>query len=175
MKQQDTHIHSQDRTLEELCHDINLKAENAYLKLSNRSKYLLSIFAILLLGFLALARYFQWFEINWYRGLMMLAALMVWSVVIYLINQLLINRMKHATTPKQHLRSAKCLKWWVKLNRAFVALIIFIPLLEPLVAGHQYITTLMIAGPILFLCYLGAAINSDFSDCLDELEYRLED
>ena len=106
---------------------------------------------------------------------MMLAVLVVWGVVIYLVNQLLINRMKRATSPKQLLRLAKCLKWWIKLNRALVALIIFIPLLEPLIVGHQYSTALLVVGPLLILCYLAAHVDSDYSDGLDELEYRLDD
>jgi len=128
-----------------------------------------------ILGLLALTWYFQWYEINWYWGPIVMAAIVGWCFAYILINKLLINRMKRATSPKQLLRLAKCLKWWIKLNRALVALIIFIPLLEPLIVGHQYSTALLVVGPLLILCYLAAHVDSDYSDGLKELEYRLDD
>lgn len=172
MKQQDTHIPYWDRKLDELCQDINLRAEKVFLK---QSKYLLLFAVVFILGLLALGRYFQWFEINWHRDLIWLVCL-VWLFVVYLVNQLLINRMKRAISPKQHLRLAKCLKWLDKLSRAFIsAIVIPWPLLSSWNDTASVSTIILCVCPLLVLCFLIAPVDSDFSEALDELEYRLEE
>ena len=176
MEQQETHIPYRDRTLVELCQDINLTAEKVYLARSKKDKKILLIGAAVLLGILALTWYFQWFDINWYRGSIVTAAIVGWFFVIYLVNQLLINRMKRATSPKQHLRLAKCLKLWNRLSRAIMVMIILPwPLWLLLDDGAKVSITLLTAGLFFVLAFIGAPVDEDFSDGLTELEYRLEE
>lgn len=176
MEQIDTYIPDQGRTLEELCQDINLRAETVYLKFSKKEKNSLLIAALVLIGFFALTWYFQWFEIDWHMGSIWIGVLVVYAFVVYSVNKVLINAMKHAASPKQHLRMAKCLKWWVKLYRAIGTLfVIWAPLLRLLVEGQKYDTVLLIVGPLLLFCFLGAPIDSEYNDGLTELEYRLEE
>ena len=175
MEQLDSHIPNQDRTLEELCHNITHSAQNAYLKISNKERIALVITAVLLLGILALAWYFQWFEIDWYQGSMMLATLVVWFVVIYLVSKLLINRMKRATSPKQHLRFAKCLKWWDKFSKAIVPAMMLPLIWLSQEDGVNYGTCLLIFIPLFALFFIATRVDEDFNEGLDELEYRLQE
>lgn len=167
MEQQDTHIPYRDRTLVELCQDINFRAEQVYLKLN----HVVLVCAAVLLVFVALIWYYQWFEINWY----VYGAFVVWVFVYYLVNKLLINSMKRASNVKQHLRRAKCLKWWDKLSRAMMAVMVFFSPLSDLVPEHKFGTILMIVGPLLLLFYIITPVDEDFNDGLAELEYRLEE
>ena len=175
MEQLDSHIPNQDRTLEQLCHNITHSAQNAYLKISNKERIALVITAVLLLGILALAWYFQWFEIDWYQGSMMLATLVVWFVVIYLVSKLLINRMKRSTSPKQLLHTATRLKWWVKFSRALTALIILADSIKLLIDDNQHVTALVLAGLVFVIVLIATPMDSDFGEGLEQLKYRLND
>lgn len=175
MEQQDTYIPNEDSTLEELCHDLNLRAEKAYLIRSKKDKMILLIGVAAILGLFALTWYFLGFEINWNRDPFVIAAIVGWCFVYIPINKLLINRMKRAASPKQLLRIAKCLKWWDKFSKAIVPAMIF-PLIwlstEDVV---NYGTCLLIFFPLFILFFIIARIDKDFSEGLDELEYRLQE
>jgi len=174
MEQQDTHIPYRDRTLEQLCQDINLRAEKVYLIRSKKDKMILLIGIVAILGLFALTWYFQWYEINWYWGPIVMAAIVGWCFAYILINKLLINRMKRATSPKQHLRFAKCLKWWDKLSRAIAPAMIF-PSPWLWENGVNFGTFLLLFFPLLVLFFIATRVDKDYSEGLDELEYRLQE
>lgn len=175
MEQQDTYIPNEDRTLEELCQDINLRAEKVYLLKGRKDKTILLIGIVVILGILALVWYFLGFEINWNRDPFVIAAIVGWCFVYTLINKLLINRMKRATSPKQHLRFAKCLKWWDKFSKAIVPTMIIPSIWLSQEDGVNYGILLLIFIPLFILFFIIARVDEDFSEGLDELEYRLQE
>ncbi len=175
MEQQDTYIPNEDRTLEELCQDINLRAEKVYILKGRKDKTILLIGVVIILGVLALAWYLMRVEINWYREPIVISAIVGWSFVYILINKLLINRMKRAASPKQHLRIAKCLKWWDKFFKAIVPAMIFPSIWLSQEDVVNYGTCLLIFFPLFILFFIIARIDKDFSEGLDELEYRLQE
>ena len=175
MEQQDTYIPNEDRTLEELCQDINLRAEKVYLLKGRKDKTILLIGIVVILGILALVWYFLGFEINWNRDPFVIAAIVGWCFVYTLINKLLINRMKRATSPKQHLRFAKCLKWWDKFSKAIVPAMIFSSSLLSIEDEVNYGAFLLLFFPLLVLFFIATRANQDFCEGLDELEYRLQE
>ncbi len=175
MEQQDTYIPNEDSTLEELCHDLNLRAEKAYLIRSKKDKMILLIGVAAILGLFALTWYFQWYEINWYWGPIVMAAIVGWCFAYILINKLLINRMKRATSPKQHLRIAKCLKWWDKFSKAIVPAMMLPLIWLSQEDGVNYGTCLLIFIPLLVLFFIVSRVDKDYSEGLDELEYRLQE
>ena len=122
-----------------------------------------------ILGFWGLSWY-----INWHIGSIVTAAIVVWFFVIQLVNKLLINRMKRATSPKQHLRLAKCLKLWNRLSRAILVVIVLPwPLLS--LSPIPKAPTILLTTSFVVLAFIGAPVDEDFSDGLTELEYRLEE
>lgn len=174
MEQQDTYIPNEDRTLEELCQDINLRAEKVYILKGKKDRTILLIGVVIILGVLALAWYLMRVEINWYREPIVISAIVGWSFVYILINKLLINRMKRAASPKQHLRFAKCLKWWDKFSKAIpLAMIFSTPWLWEY--GVNIGTYLLLFFPLLVLFFIAARVDGDFNEGLDELEYRLQE
>ena len=175
MEQQETYIPYEERTLEELCHDLNLRAEKAYLIRSKKDRTILLIGVVIILGVLALAWYLMRVEINWYREPIVISAIVGWSFVYILINKLLINRMKRATSPKQHLRFAKCLKWWDKFFKAIVPAMIFPSIWLSQEDGVNYGTCLLIFIPLFVLFFIATRVDEDFNEGLDELEHRLQE
>lgn len=166
MEQEDT---NKKRTLEELCQDINLRAEKLYV--GKRSKFILPIIAVVLLALAVLNRFFNWFECdNWYW--IWLGAIVVWCFVLFIVNLILINGMKRAASPKQHLRIAKWLKRFVRFSNAFNAIILFLPFIR-LACRKSYAVALFVAGLWFLFGYIAGPIDSAFSEDLDELEYRL--
>ena len=175
MEQQDTYIPNEDRTLEELCQDINLRAEKLYLMKGKKDRTILLIGIVAILGILALAWYFLRFEINWHRDPIVIAAILGWCFVYILINKLLINRMKRATSPKQHLHFAKCLKWWDKFSKAIVPAMMLPLIWLSQEDGVNYGTCLLIFIPLFVLFFIATRVDEDFNEGLDELEYRLQE
>lgn len=173
MEQIDTHISDQAGTLEELCQNINHRAETVYLKLTKYEKTLLIITVVFSIAMLALGLCYQRFDIHWHRSLMLIGVLVVYAFVVYSVNKFLINAMKRAANPKQHLRMAKCLKWWGKLYKSIGALIIFFA--PAFVNGMKYDTVLLIAGLVLLFGILVTPVDSEYNDSLTELEHRLEE
>ena len=167
MKQEDTNTPDKKRTLEELCQDITLRAERLYLR-ENKAKYILLVFVVaFVLG--ALNMHFKWFVMfNWWWA--WLLGLMVWVGVTYIINQILINGMKRASSHKQYLRTAKRLKRSIQCTNAISCIISFLPLVHEMTYGIVFFL-----GLLLVLGFVAGGIDSAFSDDLHELEYRLED
>ena len=175
MEQQDTYIPNEDSTLEELCHDLNLRAEKAYLIRSKKDKMILLIGIVVILGIMAITWYLLQFEINWNRDPFVIAAIVGWCFVYIPINKLLINRMKRATSPKQHLRFAKCLKWWDKFSKAIVPAMMLPLIWLSQEDGVNYGTCLLIFIPLFVLFFIATRVDEDFNEGLDELEYRLQE
>lgn len=174
MEQIDTHISDQAGILKGLCENINHRAETVYLKLTKNEKTLLIITVVFSIAMLALGWCYKRFDGFWHRCLILLGVLVVFVFVVYSVNKFLINAMKRAANPKQHLRMAKCLKWWGKLYKSIGSLIVFFAAV--FVNGIEYETALLIVGSLLlFFGFLGAPVDSDFNDSLTELEYRLEE
>ena len=169
-----------NRTLEELCNDINLRAEKLFSKFSKVEKWGLLLFAVLFLAPIAinwhLHRSVDW----WWVGAC--CALVVFLFVFYIINHRLINGMKRAANVKQHLRLAKRLRKCVQFRNFFGFL--YWSTFAGFGFAHDefewgwFLFSLIIAV-IVTLCITAAnpekLIDSAFSEDLDELEYRLEE
>jgi hypothetical protein len=169
-----------NRTLEELCNDINLRAEKLFIKFSKVEKWGLLLIAVLFLAPIAinwhLHRSVDW----WWVGAG--CALVVFFFVFYIINQRLINGMKRAANVKQHLRLAKRLSKCVRFRNFFFIFfqgcICGIHLVNNEFEWGWFLFGLIIAV-IVTLCITAAnpkmLIDPAFSEDLDELEYRLEE
>jgi len=171
MEQENTNIPDKKRTAEELCRDINLRAEELYLS-SKKTKFIDLIILVALGVFMALN--WQWIVDNvwWWPWL---GVLIVGEFVFFKIHQKLIKGMKSAASAKQNLHLAKWLKRSVLTRNAFYFIFGFAPAILKLVRGENYGALLLIVGLLFLLSYNISPIDSAFSNDLDELEYRLDD
>lgn len=169
-----------NRTLEELCSDINLRAEKLFLKFSKTEKWLLLLFAVVIVAAIAidwhLNRSVDW----WLIGAC--CTFVVIMFVFFIINRRLINGMKRASNFKQHLRLAKRLKKCVQFRNFFGFLYwsTFAGINSVLDEFNWgWILFAFIVALIVTLCFTAVnhemLIDSAFSDELDELEYQLEE
>lgn len=170
MEQVDTNHPDKKMTLGELCEDIFLRAEKMCF-LSNKEKYILLIIALVFLVLVVLDWHYKWFKFEWFHwcSLACLGAIVVIALG-YIINRKLINGMKRAASPKQHLRLAKWLKWSVQTRNALGAIILWLPL----VRQGTFEVVLLIVVLVFILGFLSGKMDSAFCSDLDELEYRLD-
>ena len=174
MEREEANIPYRDRTTEEVCRDINIKAEKLFLK---NNKYTLLLIAVIFLVFGAMSWYWkgyvEWWVWVWF------GAFLVGDIIFYIINQKLINDMKSAASPKQHFSIAKRLRWSVRLRNYLGFALILWPNLRPILGNDwwwnvmAYIINLLV---VLLFAFLKPDlwIEPDFIEDLDELEYRLE-
>ncbi len=182
MEQEETYIPYKERTPKELCRDINIRAEEVYLKLSKKDKYALLFTAVVLLVCVALC-WHNYGYVNWWW-------LCVWSGIIgvvffvfFKINQKLINNMYLAPNPTQHLRLAKRLKMCLLVRYIFLCVLGFwfgtLGVRTSLDGELWYAVGSFICMLIGIWLSTGIHpnfwIDSELNDDLAELEYRLEE
>lgn len=181
MEQEETYIPYKERTTEELCRDINLRAEKVYLKFSKKDIYCILIAIVALVVCVALF----WHYCGHVHGWLLCASIVAYVVVYYVffrINQKLINDMFLAKRPEQNLILAKRLKKCLFYRHILISIFGFI--LGAIIAwpSAQNFEWVYFTG--CFIClligiWLGTIIkpeswvDSDLNEDLYELEYRL--
>ena len=172
MGQEYTDMSDRKRTTEELCRDINLRAEEVYLKVSKKGKYILLGCAIALVVFTVWQ--WQWVMANqwWWAwiGTCVLA-----TFIIFKINQKLIYGMKRAASPEENLRLAKRLKRFIQLIHTLGCFITFLPCVTQLVHEEGYGVACFVTILLLMFGFIASGIDSTLNDDLHELEYRLDE
>ena len=115
------------RTEEELCHDITDRAEKLHV-LKPKVKYVMLAVVLALFALGALNSHYKWFVMDkwWWAWL---GIVVLWFLVFYVIIRQLINGMRRAATPREHLRKAKWLKRIVKIRNSLWLIIPFMPVL----------------------------------------------
>ena len=185
MEQEQTYTPSDERSLDELRRDINLKAKKLFLRLSNAEKISLAILGISFVVFEALNLKYKWIATDL---LSLCAVLLVLSLVIYIfytINKRLYSAMEQAGDAKQHLKATKKLiliqKW-----ESVISFVLGFLLMDVIIRGKiNFEPTLFIylsAG--LIGCAIGTFINPprtflnrklwDFYDDVEELSMNVE-
>lgn len=171
MEREETYIPYKERTPNELCRDINIKAEKLFNK---KDKWLMIFLAVFFLVFSAISWYWkEWWLLVWF------GAFLVGGFVFYKINQKLINDMKSAASPKQHFSIAKKLRWSVRIRNYLCCALIMLPNLRPILGDEWWWSVIAYMINLLIVLLLACLkpdlwINPDFIDDIDELEYRLE-
>ncbi len=170
-----------NRTLEELCNDINLRAEKLFLKFSKVEKWGLLFFAVAFIAPIAIFWHLQRSIDWWWVGACCI--FVVFFFVFFIINRRLINGMKRATDFKQHLRLAKRLKKCVRfrnfLGSLYWSTFVGISIVCRDEFSWGWILFAFIVAVIVSLCLTAVKpemlIDSAFREDLEELEYRLEE
>ena len=155
-----------------MCRDINLRAEEVYLKVSKKGKYFRLFFVVALVVFTVWN--WQWVRNNpWWWAWLGTCALLVF--VIYKIQQKMINAMKRAASPKENLRIAKWLKRFIKLIYGIGLIVVYSPWIKQLVHEQRYGLACFVAVLLFVFGFIASSTDATFNEDLHELEYRLEE
>ena len=156
-----------------MCQDINLRAEEVYLKLSKKGKYFRLFFVVALVVFTVLnwqwVRNNPWWCAYWFGS----CALVIF--IVYKINKKLINDMKRSASPKENLRLAKWLKRFTRIVNAFGPIIVFWSWIMQLVNEKSYGLACLVTILLFVLGFIASSTDSTLNEDLHELEYRLEE
>lgn len=145
-----------------------------YLPKGDKSRLLIWVVALLVC--LALAWNDKMY-VNWGLGAIFVGAIVVVTSIFFKINQKLINEMNLASTPKQFLPVAKRLKKCVQIrNIIVISLLFWLPALTINEFLGQRIIECLICY-VIGVCFISKDfwIDSDFSEDVEELEFRLEE
>ncbi len=135
------------------------------------------IVGVLFVVFEALNLCFGWFPHHWAICVTFAAFAMLIGVTWW-ISGLLLNKMTHATTPRQHYRAARCFVLWRQLTQALSYAMAFM-FASSIFDGFEYPRSLMPPLAILGLWVLlwcfnhDVLIDSDFCDAVEELKEKL--
>lgn len=173
MEQEYTNNPDKERTIEELCRDINLRAEEVYLKLSKKGKYILLVLAALLVVLMVLN--WQWVMDNPWWCACWLGACALVVFVVNKINHKLINDMKRAASPKENLRLAKRLKRFSRIVHAFGPIIVFWTQIMQLVHEKSYVLACLVTVLLFVFGFISSGLDPTLNGDLHELEYRLDE
>ena len=114
MEQEETYTPYQERSLDELRRDINLKAEKLFI-IRKGSKIVLAILVLALVVFEALNLHNKWVPTNWWLLGAFICLIALVDVICYTIKKRLLRAMERAVDAKQHFKATKRLirtqKW----------------------------------------------------------------
>lgn len=145
--------------------------------LPREDKHRLLIWTVALLVCVALAWNDKMY-VNWGIVAIVVGAILVVTFVFFIINQKLINEMNLASTPKQYLPVAKRLKKCVLIRNIIgITLLYWLPFLtiHDTLNGWRFSEYLICYVIGICVTNLDFWIDSDFSDDVEELEFRLEE
>jgi hypothetical protein len=179
MEQKETYTPYQERSLDELRRDINLKAKKLFLTTTKGEKILLAIVAIALVVFYLLNWHYKWVATNWWMlgTLLCISALVVF--LFYTIDKKLFSAMEGAVDAKQHLKATKKLirsQQWKRILSFCLGFLVY------LVTVHGKIDNFdVIVMTFFFIFYVfwmlvkpRAFIDRDFWEDVEELSMNVE-
>lgn len=176
--ERDAYIPYKERTLKELCRDIDLKAKETFLKLNKTEKSILISFISVLLVCVALSWHYNGGVDRWV--LPWFVAIVVEVIVAFIINKMVIKSMKRAASHKQFFRIARGLKRYAHF-RIVLRLVLYIwPVFLPNTMDDVWCYAAFLIAVIgirigVQIFEPDDIIGKDFCTDLDELEYRLEE
>ena len=179
MGQEETYTPYQERSLDELRHDINLKAKKLFFTTSKGEKILLAILALAIVVFYALNWHFMWVETNW----LMLGALLCISALVffifYTIDKRLFSAMERAADAKQHLKATKKLirsQQWKRILGFALGILLYLETVHGKIDGFDvfFIAFFTIFQVLWILVKPYAFIDRDFEEDVEELSMNVE-
>ena len=185
MEQEQDYIPYHDRSLDELRHDINLKAEKLVYQFKKGDLVFVVLLVILAAVLGALNWHYKWIELNWWAIGAVLCLLVLDVIVFMQLNKHFLKNMKNAGDAKQHLRAAKQLKRSIQFMQVFAYIfgsICGILLYAAVMRSYEDVLSMVIFIAIVVVILLlvmlfkpNAFVDRDFCEDLEELKEAVFD
>ena len=179
MEQEETYTPYQERSLEELRRDINLKAKKLFFTTTKGEKILLVILALAIVAFYALNWHFKWVATIWWLAGVLICALALVFFIFRTIDKRLFRAMECATDAKQHLKATKRLIRSQQLKNIFsmiFGILLYIVTVHGKTEGIDwfFIAFLFIFNVFWILVKPYAFIDRGFVDDVEELSLYVD-
>ena len=182
MEQEETYTPYQERSLDELRRDINLKAEKLFI-IRKGTKIILAILVLALVVFEALILYNKWIPTNWWLLVALICVIALVDYICYTIKKRLLSAMELAGDATQHFKSTKRLirtQKWLQAIYFVLGYLLFVVIIRGKVIDWDwfYMSAGILGSLIaIFIKPPRTSLNKklyDFYDDVEELSMYVE-
>lgn len=181
MEQEQDYIPYHDRSLDELRHDINLKAEKLVCQFKKGDLIFVVLLVILAAVLVVLNRHYKWIELNWW-AIGAVLCLFVLDVIVFLqLNKHFLKNMQNAGDARQHLRAANQLKrsmQFMQMSGYICGVLLYAAVMrrhEDVLSIVIFIAIVVVILLLVMLFKPNAFIDRDFCEDLEELKEAVLD